>query len=80
MGFSVRSSSWRWTEWLQWNASSGQPEWSKVVAAELYDHRGDRGDDFDRFENENLANASGADFDEARQELSHALRQQFSAN
>lgn len=54
MGFSVRSAAWRYTEWYRYNKSGGFPAWSELFASELYDHRLDRGDDFDSFENVNL--------------------------
>lgn len=65
MGFSLRTTRWRYTEWVMvnknfGNASPPQAEWcedptSKACATELYDHRGDDGTDMDKFENQNLA-------------------------
>lgn len=39
----------------RWNKTSGKPAWDELFATELYDHRDDIGDDFDAFENVNLA-------------------------
>jgi hypothetical protein len=55
MGFSVRDAEFRYTEWKLWDGGTLQPVWSEMVAVELYDHRGDNGQDFNRWENENLA-------------------------
>mmetsp|Transcript_96 Transcript_96/g.294 ORF Transcript_96/g.294 Transcript_96/m.294 type:complete len:210 (-) Transcript_96:63-692(-) len=55
MGYSVRSADWRYTEWYRWNKTVGAPSWSELFASELYDHRDDYGNNFDRFENVNLA-------------------------
>eukprot|EP00038_Savillea_parva_P012108 m.202282 g.202282 ORF g.202282 m.202282 type:complete len:681 (+) comp21720_c0_seq1:202-2244(+) len=60
MGFSVRSASWRYTEWYRWNNTKAEPAWDELFASELYDHRNDLGNDFDAFENVNLvANGTG---------------------
>ena len=78
MGFSVRSSSWRYTEWIPYNKTGGFPEWSHGAAAwELYDHRLDKGDSFDDFENANMANDTSAAAVAARSVLAAALRAQF---
>ena len=57
MGYSVRSDEWRYTEWHVYDTTTGVAMWTKgsVAAVELYDHRGDNGDNFDAFENRNLA-------------------------
>ncbi|XP_065191297.1 iduronate 2-sulfatase-like [Sycon ciliatum] len=55
MGYSVRTTQYRYTEWLKWNGTRLHGEWSDVVGVELYDHAGDTGTDFNAFENENLA-------------------------
>jgi iduronate 2-sulfatase len=42
MGYSVRTTEWRYTEWAPWNGSSLTPVWAadaSGVVAELYDHR-----------------------------------------
>ena len=78
MGFSVRSSDWRYTEWIPYNRTGGFPEWASGAAAtELYDHRTDHGDSFDDFENANMANDTSAVAAAARTELAAALRAQF---
>ena len=60
MGLSVRTDRWRFTRWGKFNRTSGRPRFDEQFNAsgvfyELYDHRGDREDDFDAFENVNLA-------------------------
>eukprot|EP00045_Choanoeca_perplexa_P015050 m.181905 g.181905 ORF g.181905 m.181905 type:complete len:521 (-) comp16876_c0_seq4:2581-4143(-) len=57
MGYTVRDASWRYTRWLWWNATKLNGEWDGEYAEELYDHAGDLGAPFDRFENENVAAA-----------------------
>jgi hypothetical protein len=78
MGFSIRDASFRYTEWKAWNGATLQPRWEATVAAELYDHRGDDGLDFDAFENENIVNITALQQDVAR--LSSALQKHFSAD
>eukprot|EP00656_Telonema_subtile_P001035 TRINITY_DN10496_c0_g1_i1.p1 TRINITY_DN10496_c0_g1~~TRINITY_DN10496_c0_g1_i1.p1 ORF type:complete len:530 (+),score=91.34 TRINITY_DN10496_c0_g1_i1:188-1777(+) len=39
MGYSIRTSDWRYTEWVVWNQTSLTPVWGAVAARELYDHR-----------------------------------------
>jgi len=76
MGYSMRTSEWRYAEWPAWkcygiggdpNACSdisggggagswsGSADWNNIAGVELYTHKGDVGDCFDCFENENLA-------------------------
>ena len=56
MGYSVRSSDWRYTVWLHWDRANLVGDFSRPpVGVELYDHRGDTEADFDAFENVNLA-------------------------
>eukprot|EP00756_Hemistasia_phaeocysticola_P050454 Hpha_TRINITY_DN2528_c0_g1::TRINITY_DN2528_c0_g1_i1::g.1407::m.1407/K01136/IDS; iduronate 2-sulfatase len=38
MGYTVRTNTHRYTEWIQFNASTGMGDWSKQVARELYSH------------------------------------------
>ena len=80
-GYSVRSATHRYTEWLPFNKSTGLPEWSAPPAGiELYDHTGDVGSDFDRATPSiNLwdgAKTQAADRKIA-EELAAALRAQF---
>ena len=58
MGFSVRTASWRLTQWVRWDGEALAPDWGSVNATELYDHacgaaRCDN--DFDAWENANVA-------------------------
>jgi iduronate 2-sulfatase len=43
MGYTVRTKSWRYTEWRKWVRTTLTADWSDsgFVGAELYDHRGD---------------------------------------
>ena len=45
MGYSVRSRTYRYTEWVRFNRRSFKPVWSSVEATELYDHSVDPGED-----------------------------------
>jgi len=61
MGYSIRTTEWRYTEWVRWNKKPPYfgPLWDQVFAVELWDHRTDTGvgaSAKDDFENENLAN------------------------
>eukprot|EP00928_Gymnodinium_smaydae_P062037 TRINITY_DN45983_c0_g1_i1.p1 TRINITY_DN45983_c0_g1~~TRINITY_DN45983_c0_g1_i1.p1 ORF type:complete len:647 (-),score=62.03 TRINITY_DN45983_c0_g1_i1:136-1839(-) len=58
MGLSIRTLQWRYTLWLRWDGATLSPLWKESpVGEELYDHRGDMGDNTDNFENVNLATA-----------------------
>lgn len=39
MGYSVRTSRFRYTAWLKFNNITFKPDWSHIVAEELYDHK-----------------------------------------
>lgn len=58
IGYSARTSSWRYTEWMRFNGTALHGDFQRVVARELYDHRGDNDEkhNWDQFENENVAN------------------------
>ena len=55
MGLSVRTDSYRYTEWLKWNGADLTVQWDGVLGVELYDHSNDTGMSFDSFENVNVA-------------------------
>eukprot|EP01043_Picozoa_sp_COSAG02_P062008 COSAG02_NODE_8454_length_2566_cov_74.215241_1_plen_169_part_00 len=61
MGYSIRTPTWRYTEYAAWNGMQLCPVWNASVPcaySELYDHTGDDGFGlhvFDNFENVNLA-------------------------
>jgi len=67
MGYSIRTTRWRYTEWAVWNGTALGPIWMDSVTdptslVELYDHEGDKGNIgariWDDFENENVAGAN----------------------
>ena len=78
MGYSARTASFRYTEWVEWNQSSLQAIWSRTAAVELYDHRGEVAfpTDFNVGESENVANRS--EFAAEVKELAALVRRQFS--
>ena len=49
MGYSMRTDTHRYVQWMVWDGAKLLPDWSKVVGRELYDH------DQDPLENVNLA-------------------------
>ena len=56
MGYSIRDRDWRLTLWVRWDGATLRPDWGRLNATELYDHRADTADaDFDAFENANVA-------------------------
>merc|ERR1712048_899808 len=73
MGYSVRTSRWRYTEWAKWDGTTLKPDWSNLAGVELYDHAEDPPENskvsFEQFENENVAEK----FPEVVQQLSEAL-------
>ena len=61
IALSVRTASWRFTDWVAWDAAHARPAMSTVLASELYDHGLDDGmgaDAFDAFEVVNLAHSA----------------------
>ena len=58
MGYSMRTDVWRYTAWMQWKRTAPQVDWtSKPKHVELYSHEGSLWleNDFNHFENENIA-------------------------
>lgn len=41
MGYTIRTTEYRYTEFVKWNGSTLAPDWDDVHSAELYDHRED---------------------------------------
>nr|CAI5843202.1 unnamed protein product [Callosobruchus analis] len=53
MGYSIRTNTFRYTEWVKFDPHSFQPNWKKVYAKELYNHIFDKKEDLnlaDRYE------------------------------
>ena len=74
LGVSLRTDTWRYTEWPLWNGSVLAPQWdAPLIGAELYNHTGDDGSNFDgAFEVVNLA--EDAAYAGLRTQLSAQLR------
>lgn len=84
MGYSARSTAFRYTAWMKWDGKRLGVNWTSTpYAEELYDHTADDGTDFDAFENENML-APGADHSAAalaaREQLFAALKQRFASD
>ncbi len=76
MGHSVRTDTFRYTEWVLWDAARDQPNWELPLAGqELYLHAHDKIGDFDSYENVNLA--KNEDYAAVVMELSGSLRYFF---
>jgi len=79
MGYSIRTTRWRYTEWAKWNGQELKPNWSDLAGVELYDHADDPPHDskvsFEQFENKNVAD----DFSDVVKQLSKQLHD-FVAN
>jgi hypothetical protein len=77
LGVSLRTDSWRYTEWPLWNRSALTPQWdAPLIGAELYNHTGDDGTTFDgAFEVINHANDPV--FAGIRAQLSKQLRDAY---
>ena len=65
MGFTVRDIRWRYTVWLKFDGVRNEAIWpskdadierkeSLLLGEELYDHAGDTGVNFDKYENVNV--------------------------
>lgn len=55
MGFSIRTSAWRYTAWFPWNHTTSAADFAGPYAPELYPHAGDNGTNMDAYENTNMA-------------------------
>eukprot|EP00054_Salpingoeca_dolichothecata_P023903 m.160990 g.160990 ORF g.160990 m.160990 type:complete len:377 (+) comp24838_c0_seq4:1232-2362(+) len=72
MGYSVRTRSWRYNEWHEWNRTALRPVWGNNVGRELYDHR--QSSDWN-LETINLVNES--QYADVVANLSAVLKQHF---
>ena len=57
MGFTIRTSAWRFTQWVRWDGDRLQPDWAKVNASELYSYECNTvscDNDFDAHDNVNV--------------------------
>eukprot|EP01050_Picozoa_sp_SAG11_P025878 SAG11_NODE_5997_length_1414_cov_1.286692_1_plen_175_part_00 len=48
MGYSLRTSRWRLTQWVRWDGQKLKGNWSALIGTELYDHTENTGSAFDR--------------------------------
>ena len=60
MGYSIRVSGWRYTEWLNWNQSSAEADWKSTVAVELYRYEDDGGDAINDYSNNEAVNLAAS--------------------
>ena len=75
-GFSVRSASFRYTEWHPWIGKELKADWNMMTGVELYDYTGVDMTDFDQFDRVNVADAP--EHAAVRAELAAALRLHYS--
>ena len=73
-GFSIRSASFRYTEWHPWSPQL-KADWNTMTGVELYDYRGVDMTDFDQFDRVNVADAP--EHAAAQAELAAALRAHY---
>eukprot|EP00117_Sycon_ciliatum_P046457 scpid73095/ scgid33274/ Iduronate 2-sulfatase; Alpha-L-iduronate sulfate sulfatase len=78
MGYTVRTESWRYTEWVSYDTATGLTDWDDVQSVELFDHRDDPRTIFGYSERVNLA--ADTNYHTVREELSALLRTQTSVN
>ena len=77
MALSVRTAAFRLSDWVAWNASAGRPEVQRVLASELYDHRGDTGMGAAAFDLESSNLAGLAEYAPTVAALRALLHEQF---
>ena len=60
MGYSLRTTDWRYSAWFEFDWNATAPVWSNVTARELYSHDGNDGGEAagESFEYDNLADDS----------------------
>lgn len=46
MGYTLKTSNYRYTAWIPFAHEICKPDWDIIIAEELYDHRTDRAEDF----------------------------------
>ena len=84
MGYSVRSDTWRYTVFVEWDGAALAPRWDRVAGEELYAHDeiSPKLEDFDGAYSEPLNRAVNADAEAAAAiaALRPVLRRHFSAS
>ena len=75
MGYSLRTRDWRYTAWFSYIEKKMRPDLGKIVAEELYDHRGAAVADFDNRERVNMAYSTKPAAVEAVHDLRFQLQQ-----
>jgi hypothetical protein len=74
-GFSIRSLSYRYTEWHPWDGDKLEADWTTMTGVELYDYRTVDMADFDQFDRVNVADQAG--HESAQKVLAAALHAHF---
>lgn len=46
MGYSLKTSDYRYTAWIPFAHTTCKPDWDIIIAEELYDHKTDRAENF----------------------------------
>ena len=77
MGYSIRTESWRYTEWVAFDGTSLRPIWTQLNATELYAHSIETVNSFDT---ENLNLATNESYASVMVALSKRLRSHAEAN
>ena len=79
MGYSLRTKLYRYTEWLEWDATAEKGQWDlPAVAIELYNHIDDgvAGGSFDEWERTNVYK----EFPDVVEEMGVLLRRAFNVD
>jgi len=46
MGYTLKTSNYRYTAWVPFAHTTYKPDWNVIIAEELYDHKTDRAENF----------------------------------
>ena len=60
MGYSIRVSGWRYTEWLNWIPSLAEADWTSTIAVELYRYEDDGSDEINDYSNNEVVNLAAS--------------------
>ena len=59
MGYSIKTNTHRYTEWVGYNTTSFRPYWDQVVAIEMYNHTSDPEEHFNQADNKKFDATKG---------------------